>query len=286
MARTSDRRPVTRLGCWLDTTAGPDDGSGTFERLRGLAQAAESAGVDSLWVTDDVTGPGPPHLEAYSLLGALSMCTRTVRLGAIPTGIDSRAPAIVTKIVTGIDVISHGRGLLTLGVDTGQGSDIERLSERLQVCRSVLHDGAPTFTGAFYSIAGAVNDPGPVQAGGIPVVVSVGPDLSLRPGVLGAAARFADAVIVTGSTDEVRDVVEEVRNLTDSRGGPAGPAQVIWLGPSVPGGEYQLPVVADLVAECRSRLAAGADGCIVAVSGNEVVEQFRQIERAGRELVG
>ncbi|HEX3979578.1 MAG TPA: LLM class flavin-dependent oxidoreductase, partial [Acidimicrobiales bacterium] len=144
----------------MDTTAGPDDGAGTFQRLCGLAQAAESAGIDSLWVTDDVTGSGARHLEAYSLLGALSTCTRAVRLGAIPIGIDSRAPAIVAKIVTGIDVISHGRGLLTLGVDTGHGSDIERLSERLEVCRSVLHDGVPTFTGAFYSIAGAVNHPG------------------------------------------------------------------------------------------------------------------------------
>jgi alkanesulfonate monooxygenase SsuD/methylene tetrahydromethanopterin reductase-like flavin-dependent oxidoreductase (luciferase family) len=257
-----------------------------FVRLRGLAQAAESAGFDSLWVTDDVVASGRPHLEAYSLLGALSAWTRTVHLGAIPTGVDSRAPAIVAKIVTGIDVISHGRGLLTVGLDTGHGSDVERLPERLRVCRSVLEDDTPSFSGAFYSIAGAANHPRPVQDGGIPVVVSVGPDPSLRHGALSAAADVVDAVIVAGSADEVRDAVEKVQGVTDDRDGPAIPPQVLWLGPFAPGVESRSPAVADLVAECRSRLAAGADGCIVMMDGSTVVEQFRHMERVGRELGG
>jgi alkanesulfonate monooxygenase SsuD/methylene tetrahydromethanopterin reductase-like flavin-dependent oxidoreductase (luciferase family) len=237
-----------------------------------------------VWVTDDVGGTGRPHLEAYSLLGALSMCTRTVHLGAIPTGIDSRPPAIVAKIVTGIDVISHGRGMVTLGVDTGQGSDVERLRERLQVCRSVLRDDAPTYSGAFYSIAGAVNHPRPIQVGGIPVVVSVGPDISLRRGALTVAAHVADAVIVTGSADEVRDAVEQVRDVSNLQEGPENPAQVIWLGPPATGAESPSPAVADLVAECRSRLAVGADGCIAMMDGNNAVEQVRQMEWVGREL--
>ncbi len=286
MGTTSGRRSVTRLGCWLDSSAGSDDGTPAFERLRGLAQAAEHSGFDSLWVTDDVVGTGRPHLEAYALLGALSTCTRTVHLGAIPTGVDSRAPAIVAKIVTGIDVISHGRGVLTVGVDTGHGSDVERLRERLQVCCSVLRDDAPNFSGAFYSIAGALNHPRPVQVGGIPVIVWVGPDPSLRPGALRAAADSADAVIVTGSADEVRDAVEEVRGMTDHREGSTNPVQVIWLGPSVPGAESRSPTVTDMVAECRSRLGAGADGCIAVLDGNNVVEQLRQMERMGRELAG
>jgi alkanesulfonate monooxygenase SsuD/methylene tetrahydromethanopterin reductase-like flavin-dependent oxidoreductase (luciferase family) len=93
------------------------------------------------------------------------MSTRASRPGALPTGIDSRSPAIVAKTVTTLDVLSHGRDLLTLGVDTGHGSEIERLRERLQICRSVLQDDAPTFSGTHYSIAGAVNRPRPLRAG-------------------------------------------------------------------------------------------------------------------------
>jgi alkanesulfonate monooxygenase SsuD/methylene tetrahydromethanopterin reductase-like flavin-dependent oxidoreductase (luciferase family) len=289
VGNSSGRRPVTRLGCLLDTSAVPDDGNGTFDHLSGLARAAESAGFDSLWVIDDVAGAGGngegrPHLEAYSLLGALAMCTRAVHLGALPTGHDNRAPAIVAKTVTSLDVLSHGRGLLTVGVDAGHDSDIERLRERLQISRSVLRDDTPTFSGTYYSIAGAVNRPGPVQVGGVPILVFVGPDASSRSGALAAAATVADAVVVTGSPDDVQDAVDEVTYATRGRKGPSNPTQVIWLGSPTAGGVSRPPVITDLVAECRARFAAGADGCIAVMNGPTVTEQLRQMDRLGREL--
>ena len=53
--------------------------------------------------------------EAYTLLGALAARTATVKLGTLVTGVTYRNPAILAKIVTTLDVISHGRAFLGIG---------------------------------------------------------------------------------------------------------------------------------------------------------------------------
>jgi len=186
----------------------PETG-GEFERLAAVAQLAEESGFDSLWVSDDAgrvrdeQGRSDTVFEAYSLLGALAARTTRVGLGVFPLGPTVRSPSMVAKIITGVDVISHGRGILALGVGRNRDQDsIDRLSEELQICRQLLTEEAPSFDGRFYRLSQAVNRPRPVRAGGIPLVVVADDPVAADP-----VARWADAVVVGGKPANVEAMV-------------------------------------------------------------------------------
>jgi hypothetical protein len=253
-------RPVTRLG-WLIDLGPTLAGSSALTEVGAVAAALEQAGFDSVWVEDP---PGPIEgagdakealgFEAYSLLGALARCTRSMRLGALPSGVDRRGPASLAKIVTGIDVISAGRGVVTLAPGPlADPRELDRLAEAFQVCRAVLDDQHPGFAGTFFSIAGAINQPPPVQAGGVPLVVrlrtaDVGWDKALS-----LAATFADAVVVDGGPEQVAVAANAVS-------GRVSGTEVIWTGSLPPSTDQAATTVAALVGQ-------GATGCILTASG-------------------
>ncbi|HEX3286785.1 MAG TPA: TIGR03560 family F420-dependent LLM class oxidoreductase [Mycobacterium sp.] len=91
------------------------------EHLAATARAAESAGLDTMWVADHLvqsdpaSQPDEPMLEAYTALGFLAGLTRTIRLGTMVTGATFRAPALLIKAVTTLDVLSRGRAWLGIG---------------------------------------------------------------------------------------------------------------------------------------------------------------------------
>jgi F420-dependent oxidoreductase-like protein len=91
------------------------------ERLAATARAAEAAGLDTLWVpdhpvqSDPASRPEEPILEAYTTLGFLAAHTRQIRLGTLVTAVTFRAPALLVKEVTTLDVLSGGRAWLGIG---------------------------------------------------------------------------------------------------------------------------------------------------------------------------
>src|SRR5207244_626728 len=117
--------------------------SALFDRISDIAVTAEQAGFDSIWVMDHfyqifvVGPPEEPMFEAYTLLGALAARTSRARLGTMVTGVTYRNPALLAKIVTGLDVISSGRAILGIGAawneaeHRGYGFDFPPAGERL-----------------------------------------------------------------------------------------------------------------------------------------------------------
>ncbi len=229
-------------------------------RATTAARVADRAGSGSLWVSEpDVDGSTGVPYEAYSLLGALAVKTELVHLGVVADHGERRAPSILAKIVTGIDVISHGRAVLALDVDGSNEADIERHTEALAVCRAVLKDELPTWSGDHYAVNGAVNRPGPVQAGGVPIVVFVRGVEPVSEDLLAAVTGRADVVVVEGGPDRVASAV---RMLGEQTGRSAGPAETgvfgtVTVGPGLPAAS-----VAGAAAEMR---AAGARGCLVGI---------------------
>jgi len=237
-----------------------------------MAWLAEETGFDSVWVTDHAGAapvePGGSELlfEAYSLLGALATRTQSVGLGVIRRGPTVRTPSMVAKIVTGVDVISHGRAMLSLGMDPEEPDAIERLGEELAVCRALLTEDAPSYAGRFYHLDQALNRPRPVQAGGIPLLV-----VSDDPAVAEPAARGADAVVVEGEAAEVEAMVAALDQQCKATGRDRGAVGVIWSG-VVEGGSDgvagRLRAMADLgVTGCVFSLADGYDANVIAVAG-------------------
>ena len=326
-------RFVTRLGLLLDNPVEIDPNQSLLEGASAIASAAERAGFDSLWLTDrvatgvsgassaesdvrrdadrktdgtdeDTSRPDPngsrSSYEAYSLLGALAVRTSSVRLGARPIQLEVRAPSVLSKIVTAVDVISKGRGTLTLGCDSDHfgPNDVERLEEQLVLCRAMLDDDRPTYAGRFYAIDGAVNRPRPVQSGGVPIVVSI---VGLAPvatpivtEVFRVAAAHADAVVVAGGPDVVADARRVLRGSRQSESGQELQFQpnrvaVIWEGTvatietdegdtSLAGGAQSVSLnrLADQISELRR---AGADGCILAQPKSDPLSLFHDATR-------
>jgi len=178
-----------------------------LDRTVELVSAAETAGFGLVTVMDhfyQIRGVGPetdPMLEAYAMLAALSQRTRTVRLGALVTGVTYRNPAILAKTVTTLDVLSGGRAVLGLGAawneDEHRGYGVEfppvkermdRLDEALAICTAMFREERPTFHGRHYRIEAALNVPRPIQPGGPKVIIGGGGEQR----TLRIAAKYAD----------------------------------------------------------------------------------------------
>ncbi|MFN8623643.1 MAG: LLM class F420-dependent oxidoreductase [Chloroflexota bacterium] len=178
-----------------------------FSRVVAQAQAAEAAGFELITVMDhfyQIRGIGPetePMLEAYSALAALAMVTSRVRLGTLVTGVTYRNPAILAKTVTTLDVISGGRAILGIGAawneDEHRGYGVpfppikermDRLDEALAICRAMFTQERATVGGVHHAVENALNEPRPIQPGGIPVLVGGGGEQR----TLRIAAKHAD----------------------------------------------------------------------------------------------
>jgi F420-dependent oxidoreductase-like protein len=178
-----------------------------FERVVKLVTAAEDAGFAQVTVMDhfyQIRGVGPetePMLESYSTLAALSQRTSRVRLGVQVTGVTYRNPAILAKTVTTLDVLSGGRAMLGVGAAWNEdehhgygvdfppiGERMDRLDEALTICRAMFREDRPSFEGAHYRIAEALNVPRPIRPGGPPILVGGGGEQR----TLKIAARHAD----------------------------------------------------------------------------------------------
>jgi F420-dependent oxidoreductase-like protein len=211
---------ITRFGLQMPnlTFPGVRDGE-LFERIADVAVAAEESGFDSLWFMDhiyqiDIVGPAQdPMLEAYTLLAGVAARTTSVSLGALSTGVTYRHPAFLAKIVTTLDIVSSGRAILALGAawaddehhDYGipfppLGERMGRLEEAVQVCRQMFENESSTFSGRYYSIENAVNNPRPVRRGGIPIVIAGNGEKR----TLLLVAQYADGCNLIGDLETVK----------------------------------------------------------------------------------
>lgn len=218
---------VTKFGLQIPNFLFPGvPDSELFERIAAIALTAESAGFDSLFVMDhfyQIAMVGPrtdPMFEAYTLLGAIAARTDTIQLGTLVTGVTYRNPALLAKTVTTLDVISSGRAILGIGAawnddeHGGYGFDfppvrerMDRLDEALQICRSMFTEHAPSISGRFYNVDGALNYPRPIRSSGIPILVGGGGEQR----TLRLVAKHADACNLFGDIETVRhklDVLE------------------------------------------------------------------------------
>jgi F420-dependent oxidoreductase-like protein len=208
-----------------------------FDRVVSIANTAESSGFDSVWVMDHlfqipfVGRADEPMFEAYTLLGGLAARTQRVRLGAMVTGVTYRNPALLAKEVTALDVLSGGRAVLGIGAAWFQeehealgfafpplSERFERLEEALIICRAMFTQEAPSFQGRHYEIAGAMNRPRPVQAGGPPILIGgSGERKTLR-----LVAEYGDACNLFGDAQTVGHKLEVLaRHCEDVKRDPA-----------------------------------------------------------------
>ncbi|MFI6600371.1 LLM class F420-dependent oxidoreductase [Nonomuraea sp. NPDC050536] len=152
------------------------------QRLTEVVEAAEAAGIDTVWVGDHLimVVPGAsiddPMLEAYTTLGYLAARTTRVRLGTMVAGVTFRPPALLVKAVTTVDALSGGRAWLGIGAGYQQmeadamGLDLpptterfERLEETLRIADRMWSGDQSPFEGRHYRLGRPVGSPLPIS---------------------------------------------------------------------------------------------------------------------------
>ena len=221
LAAAADPTPAPtglRFGLHLGEFAAPGGAPAIRGWLRETAAAAESAGLDAIYVMDhfrqipQVGRPFDDMLESFSTLAYLAACTERVRLGALVAAVTHRSVPLLAKTVATLDVLSGGRAVCGLGLgwyaaeQAALGIDLPPVADRYALLEDALQllpvmwgPGSKPFAGRVLDVPEALCYPRPLQAH-VPVVVGgAGERRTLR-----LAAQHADAANVFGDLDTVR----------------------------------------------------------------------------------
>jgi len=210
-----------------------------YAELRDFAREAERVGVESFWVSDHFFGgpvgvPDRDCLEAWTLLAALARETTRIRLGVLVTAAQYRSPALLAKIVAGVDQMADGR--VEFGIGAGwkteeyhaygyeflpAGARVEQLKDTLEICRRMWTSDRASYQGKHYRVEDAVCAPKPVQRPHPPIWVG-----GSGPRVMRLAARYADGFDLGRrgpagaplSEDEMTVALAEVRKVCADAG--------------------------------------------------------------------
>jgi probable F420-dependent oxidoreductase len=283
--------------------SGPDDGAGgTFDwpHVRRVAETAEAAGFDSIWVYDHLLfrfadEPTQGIHEAWTILTALAVATQRVELGAIVFAMPFRNPALLAKMATTLDEVSGGR--LILGVGCGWHEPefdafgfpfdhrVGRFEEALRVMVPLLRDGRVQFQGRWHA-ADAEIIPRYRRADGSPIPILIA---GKRPRMRQLVAEYADAwnTAWLGPVDELAPRLAPMLETLDEAGrDPASLEITVGVTVAAPGMPHASPDAGsgsalrgepeEIAAAIRAYAAAGVGHLICALDPGtpEMVEQL------------
>lgn len=288
-----------RLGLQLPSFTYPGGTPRLRTDLAEIAQAAEAAGFESLWVMDHLFqlpadtgwgGPDEPMLEAYATLGFFAGITERIRLGALVGCAAFREPGLLVKTATTVDVLSGGR--LTFGIGAGwyereaRGLGIPwperrerfaRLEETLQIAHQLWRDDRSGFVGPFRTLAEPIVRPQPLSRPHPPIMIGGnGERRTLR-----LVARYGDACnFLVLEPDEIRAKLAVLGAHCEDLGRDVREIEITALD------EVDLRpgrmTATDVVARARAQAAAGVEHLIVNMPD---AWDVRHLELIGREVI-
>jgi F420-dependent oxidoreductase-like protein len=288
---------------WMQEYRGHDPRE-SWANTVAVAQAAERLGFESLWMYDHFhTWPEPEDaiiFEPFVALSALAALTEHARLGHIVICTAFRNPALTAKMISTLDVVSDGRAELGIGAGwkreewQAYGYEFPSTRERLAVLGEHLEiitrmldsttDERAVYAGERAHVAGAVNQPKPLQHPRVPVMVGGnGPNVTWR-----LAARHADELNLDGlgpaAVEEALPVIRARCEEIDRDPASLKVSVHTWYtdpGVSDPGRQRQdlFAAYADLGVD---RVQSYVDGL---ADGTDALEAFAEdLRQAGVEL--
>ena len=208
----------------------------TIEQLRAVWRIADEAGFDHVWDFDHLAsigegGPDRPIYEGWTLQAAMAEATNRVRIGCLVTGNTYRNPALLAKIAVTVDHLSGGRLEFGIGAAWAEiehqmygidGLDhrVGRLSESLQIIKSLWTEDRTNFEGRYYRMTDAIANPKPLQKPHPPIWIGASGATTLR-----LVARHGDVWNISGGDP---DRVKELTARLDDACGAVGrdPAEI------------------------------------------------------------
>lgn len=181
----------------------------SIEDLRACWRIADEGGFDHLWDFDHLASIGPlgpdrPIYEGWALQAAMAQATTRVRIGCLVTGNTYRHPVVLGKLAVTVDHLSGGR--LEFGIGAAwaevehqmygiEGLDhrVGRLSESLQIIKSLFTEERTDFDGRYYHLKDAIANPKPIQQPHPPIWIGAQGESTLR-----LTARYADVWNISG----------------------------------------------------------------------------------------
>lgn len=157
---------------------------GDAQAMIRIAQAAEQAGLESVWTGEHVVLPDPrvapspcepqtPFLDPLVALSHIAACTTHLRLGTGVIILPQRNPVVLAKELASVDVVSNGRLIFGLGAGYLEpefraiGAPFEQrgavTDEAIMVLKALWTMEKPVHQGKFFSFADIDAQPRPVQ---------------------------------------------------------------------------------------------------------------------------
>jgi F420-dependent oxidoreductase-like protein len=212
-----------------------------WEETLELTRHCEATGWDGVYFADHFmpNGPGEPALdgdvlECWSVVAALAAAVPRVRLATLVTSVTYRHPAVLAKIAAAVDRISGGRLLLgvgagwqdnehaSYGIELGSVKErLDRFEEAVEILTSMLRNRRTTFSGSYFHVNEAPNQPAPVQER-LPLLIGGGGERR----TMRIAARYADEWNAWTSPEELAQKVKVLRSHCENLGRDPGEIRV------------------------------------------------------------
>ena len=221
---------------WLSNHG--DSSAEQYEFSKRVARLADALHYHSAYVYDHLCGGSlaknnldKNFFECFSILPAIIENTKRIRVGQVVTCNSYRNPAVVSKIISTLDVMSRGR--VELGIGAGWSEEeyisfgfpypypsaavrIKQLDEALAIIKLMWTESESTFSGQYYSIRGAVCYPKPLQRPWPTIMVGGSGEIYL----LKVVAKYADRYNIpfTPSIEIVKNKITVLRQHCDTIG--------------------------------------------------------------------
>ncbi len=263
-----------------------------------VAAAADASAFDSLWVYDHFLYEGgysghpysEPAMECFTTLGAIAAITQRIRLGQLVLGVPYRNPAMMTKMATTLDLISHGRSILGLGAGwhkreyeaygwgefEGVPERMKRLEEAVRVVLALWTEDPAQFAGEYYRLDELHENPSPIQRPHPPIMIGgSGERVTLR-----LVAQYAQFCNVSGDPATVGRLFGRLHDHCERLGRPYEEITRSVFVTVVIGADD-----ADVAAK-RARLQAflPENGALVGTAA-ELIATFAEYARVGCQYV-
>ncbi|GHO42145.1 LLM class F420-dependent oxidoreductase [Ktedonospora formicarum] len=216
---------------WTMDLAPIHDPVEAYETMTRVVQTAEEVGFASAWLVDHFhTIPSPSQevtFECWTSTAALARSTRTIRIGQMVTCNGYRHPALLAKMASTVDILSHGR--LTFGIGAGwyeheyraygyeyldAPTRLRSLREALQMILTMWTQEEAVFEGTYYQLRKAINQPKGVQKPHIPLLIGgSGEQVTLK-----LVAQYADACNVGSDPATVKQKLSVLKQHCERMG--------------------------------------------------------------------